>query len=91
VKDNQEIITATSIIFNLEDSEINDYAKFRQLLKNEIFRLLKDDYQRLVNNLYRVDLKEILLKKALNAASLEDASEMLTDFVLTRQEEKLSR
>lgn len=74
-------INDTSTIFKKEDlrMQINDF----------INHLLIHDFNRLVQILYRVDVNEQKLKTLLQQNSDRDASVLITDLLIQRQEEKL--
>ena len=64
----------------------------RKKLVRFISDLINHDFPRLVQLLYRVDINEQKLKRVLKENSETDAAELITDLVISRQQEKrLSR
>jgi len=63
--------------------------KLRDQLVNLINHLLLNDFNKLVQVLYRVDVSEQKLKKLLQKNQTTDAAVIITDLLIERQEEKI--
>jgi hypothetical protein len=61
----------------------------RDLLKEEINRLIQNDFQKLVSVLYRVDVNERKLKYLLQENVGEDAAVIIADLIIERQLQKI--
>ena len=61
----------------------------RDHLVNLINHLLLNDFNKLVQVLYRVDVSEQKLKKLLQKNQTTDAAVIITDLLIERQEEKI--
>ena len=63
--------------------------KLRDQLVNLINHLLLNDFNKLVQLLYRVDVSEQKLKELLQKNLTTDAAFIITDLLIERQEEKI--
>ena len=63
--------------------------KLRDQLVNLINHLLLNDFNKLVQVLYRVDVSEQKLKELLQKNQTTDAAVIITDLLIERQEEKI--
>lgn len=93
----QDIINKTMWAFGSDaDSMVftgiihEDIESARILLIDRIYLMLQNDYTGLINALYRVDINEDSIKRALSEPSLKNAAGALTHEVLTRQIGKLN-
>jgi hypothetical protein len=79
--------------FNKELSlEIPLHSSYRQLqalLSSHINDLIKNDFEKLIAYLYRIDVSEQKLKTLLKQFPEEDAGNIIASLVLERQEQKL--
>ena len=57
-------------------------------LEKYINHLLNNDFERLLQGLYRIDVNEESVKKILNVESPEQIAERLTELILERQRQK---
>jgi hypothetical protein len=64
--------------------------KLREQLVFFINYLLLNDFNKLVNILYRVDVDEQKLKTLLSGQPQTDAGEIIADLLIRRQEQKLA-
>src|SRR5688572_24032263 len=64
--------------------------KLREQLVFFINHLLLNDFNKLVNILYRVDVNEQKMKTLLAEQPETDAAEIITDLLIQRQEQKLT-
>lgn len=60
----------------------------RQQLKTYINHLILNDFNRLVQLLYRVDVEEKKLKQLLKAEPGKDAATLITNLIIERQQKK---
>jgi hypothetical protein len=63
--------------------------ELRRLLKKEINHLIQNDFQKLVNILYRIDVNERKLKYLLQENVGEDAPVIIADLIIERQLQKI--
>ena len=68
---------------------VEQKEKLRDQLVNLINHLLLNDFNGLVQVLYRVDVSEQKLKKLLQKNQTTDAAVIITDLLIERQEEKI--
>ena len=73
-----------------EKVSVLEKQKLREQLVFFINYLLLNDFNKLVNILYRVDINEEKLKKLLSEQPQADAAELITDLLIRRQEEKIA-
>ena len=59
-------------------------------LRNAIEYLIETDFHALIQLLYRIDVNEAQLKKALNENLPEQAADVITQFIIRRQAEKIA-
>lgn len=69
---------------------LNEKDNLRKRLAIAINELLLDDFDKLVQLLYRVDVSEQKLKNVLAANQEKDAGDLIADLLIKRQEEKLA-
>lgn len=65
------------------------FAELRTRLQQEINRLIENDFQQLVDILYRVDVDERKLKFLLQENVGADTPEIIADLIINRQMEKI--
>jgi len=61
----------------------------KHILAEKIDQLINDDFQKLVSILYRMDVSETKLKQLLNENPGTNASLIITDLMIERQEQKI--
>jgi len=59
-------------------------------LKKQLLFLLKNDMEKLMQALYRIDIQEIKVKKAFQAPTLEQIAQQLAICVIERTKQKIS-
>jgi hypothetical protein len=64
-------------------------ANFREPLSRLINDLINNDFEKLVQFLYRLDIDEKKLRKILEANAGQDAGEMIAELVIERQLQKI--
>lgn len=67
----------------------NDDSSLRNLLIEKIRYLLDNDFEKLLNVLYRIDVNEEKLKKLLTDFSESDPAIVIADAIIERQRQKL--
>ena len=80
----QEVSKELGIIVNEKNHSLN-----KQILAEKIDQLINTDFQKLVLILYRMDVSETKLKQLLNENPGTNASLIITDLMIERQEQKI--
>lgn len=62
-----------------------DFERLKEVIKLRITELIEQDFEHLLFILYRADVSEIRLRKALEEAPPADAPEIITGFLIERQ------
>jgi len=65
------------------------YKELQKLLAEHINHLIKNDFEKLVGYLYRIDVNEEKLKNLLHQYSDEDAGKIISLLIIERQEQKI--
>ena len=65
------------------------YEELQKLLAEHINHLIKNDFEKLVGYLYRIDVNEQKLKSLLHQYSDEDAGKIISLLIIERQEQKI--
>ena len=65
------------------------YEELQKLLAEHINHLIKNDFEKLVGYLYRIDVNEEKLKSLLHQYSDEDAGKIISLLIIERQEQKI--
>jgi len=65
------------------------YEELQRLLAEHINHLIKNDFEKLVGYLYRIDVNEQKLKGLLHQYSDEDAGKIISLLIIERQEQKI--
>ena len=75
--------------FNLKipGSEVSTAEDFQQMLTEVIRHLLENDFERLLNGLYRIDVDEEKVKQAM--ASEEDVAAQIASLIIEREMQKV--
>ena len=68
---------------------VRDHSISKQALIEKINDLINNDFQKLVSILYRMDVSETKLKQLLNENPGTNASLIITDLMIERQEQKM--
>ena len=75
--------------FDLQvQSEIEIIPEVRQLLIKKIEELLNNNFEKLMGILYRIDVSEQIVRKALDSYSGQELYETIADLIIQRQIEK---
>jgi hypothetical protein len=70
------------------DLDVAADAEFRGILISRINDLILNDFNKLVQILYQVDVDESNLRKLLNQRSSTDAGEIIADLLIEREQKK---
>ena len=71
----------------------NDYEKleeFRKYLTEKMKDMLENNYNLLINTLYRIDISEKKLSKLFSSKNKESIPEKLAELIIERQVEKIN-
>ena len=74
------------------DVPFNDFASLQNLetaLSIQINDLIKNDFQKLIHILYKVDVNELALKKLLKDNKGEDAALLIAGLIIERELQKI--
>ena len=69
--------------------KINNIPEAENFLAEEINELIKNDFNHLVQILYRIDVNETRLKQVLNSNPNEDAGKIIAALIIERQLQKI--
>ena len=75
-----------SIISNLEFNNLNEFKKH---LTGKISELLDNNYEKLINILYRIDINEEKLNELFGSKNRESIPGNLADLIIERQLQKI--
>ena len=66
-----------------------DMAWFRQKLQDVVAYLIENDFHRLLNAMYRLDIQEQRFHEAMQAPDRDLAASMIADLILEREMQKV--
>ncbi len=93
VKEIAEFISKDMIKIGMEKlpsvNEIYSAEKLKRILIKKIAYMLDNEYEKLVNALYRIDLDEVKLHDLFSGKNRESIPEVLADMIFERQIQKL--
>lgn len=87
--ENAELIQAVKNEFALLVRDGMSYAELHEQLSVYINELIKNDFDKLVTHLYRIDVSEAALKKLIRHHENEDAGNIIATMMLERQQQKI--
>ena len=87
--DTHELTQGLNKDLAIELPEKISYEELQRLLAEHINHLIKNDFERLVGYLYRIDVNEQKLKGLLHQYSNEDAGKIISQLIIERQEQKI--
>ncbi len=87
MKTNEPLISSLQL-FEETIPEVDD-SILRNLLIEKIRYLLDEDFEKLLNALYRIDVNEEKLKKLLDDFSQTDPAIVIADTIIARQAQKI--
>jgi hypothetical protein len=96
---NQEVRSITKIIekdFTLQDSnslipsiDVSSLEEFKEYLTEKVAHLLDNNYDELINTLYRIDVNESKLSELFSGKNRENIPEAIADLIIERQLQKI--
>lgn len=87
--ENTELINLLNNELPLEIAEQRSYAEIHTQLSDYINKLIKDDFEKLVGYLYRIDVSEQKLKSLLQQNPNENAGDIIATLIIERQQQKI--
>ena len=87
--DNDELIQLLNKELAMEIIEKGSYENIHAQLAVYINGLIKNDFEKLVSYLYRIDVNEQKLKTLLQENPLEDAGNLIASLIIERQQQKI--
>ncbi len=76
-------------VFNIYDREVLKQNDFESDLANYLDHLIKKDFEKLIQILYRIDVDEKKLRKLLEQFPQSDAGKIMASLILERQIKKI--
>lgn len=86
--ENAELIRLLNKELAIDFPEQESYSEIHTQLATYINQLIKNDFEKLVTCLYRIDVNEQKLKLLLKQFPKEDAGNIIASLILERQEQK---
>lgn len=86
----QQLIENINSSFELSIPEHIDKKELHQLLSEYINQLIQNDFQKLVQLLYRIDVNEIRLRQVLKENKDKDAAPVIANLIIERQLQKIN-
>ena len=87
--ENAELILLLNKELRIEITEKGSYEKIHTQLADYINGLIKNDFDKLVSYLYRIDVNEHKLKTLLQQTPQEDAGNIIATLIIERQQQKI--
>jgi hypothetical protein len=87
--ENEELIRLLNKELAIDLAGRTSYSELHAQLAAYINQLVKNDFEKLVTYLYRIDVNEQKLKLLLQQFPDEDAGNIIASLILERQEQKL--
>jgi hypothetical protein len=87
--ENDELIQLLNNELPVEIAVHKSYAKIHAQLSAYINTLIKNDFDKLIAYLYRIDVNEEKLKTLLQQKPGEDAGNIIATLIIERQEQKI--
>ena len=84
-----ELIQLINKELQTEMAEKNSYQEVHAQLSDYINNLIKNDFDKLIAYLYRIDVNEQKLKTLLQQFPLQDAGNIIASLIIERQEQKI--
>jgi len=79
-------------VFPLDSKSLQEIQSEEDLflvLSEYIQELIDTDFSKLVNTLYRIDVSEIKIKKALNLSDIKNANKVIAQLIIEREKQKI--
>lgn len=86
----QQLIENINSSFDLAIPEQVDEKELHKLLSEYINQLIQNDFQKLVQLLYRIDVNEIRLRLVLKENKDKDAAPVIANLIIERQLQKIN-
>ena len=87
--ENNELILAINKELALELPEKVTHDELHRLLAARLNDLIKNDFEKLVACLYRIDVSEAKLKSMLQQEPQENAANIMASLIIERQQQKI--
>ncbi len=87
--DNAELISLLNNELPIEITAQKSFSEIHAQLSGYINGLIKDDFDKLITYLYRIDVNEQKLKSLLQQNSGEDAGNIIATLIIERQQQKI--
>lgn len=87
--ENAELIRLLNKELSIDLVDRLSYKEVHDQLAARINELIKNDFEKLVSLLYRIDVSEQKLKSLLHEFPQEDAGNIIASLIIERQEQKL--
>ena len=87
--ENAELVTLLNKELAIEIAEKVSYSELHSQLSAYINQLIKNDFDKLIAYLYRIDVNEEKLKSLLQQNPDEDAGNIIAGLIIERQEQKI--
>lgn len=87
--ENDELIRLLNNELPVNISERIPYDEIHARLADYINKLIKNDFDKLISYLYRIDVNEQKLKTLLQQNPGEDAGNIIADLIIERQQQKI--
>ncbi len=87
--ENAELIKLLNNELSIEIAEKISYSELHSQLSTYINRLIKNDFDKLISYLYRIDVNEQKLKTLLQQNPQEDAGNLIATLIIERQQQKI--
>ncbi len=87
--ENAELVTLLNKELAIEIAEKVSYSELHSQLSAYINQLIKNDFDKLIAYLYRIDVNEEKLKSLLQQNPDEDAGNIIAGLMIERQEQKI--
>ncbi len=87
--DHAELINLLNKEMSIDIAEKISYSELHSQLSTYINMLIKDDFDKLITYLYRIDVNEQKLKSLLRQKADEDAGNIIATLIIERQQQKI--
>ena len=88
--EHDELIRLLNNELPVEIAEQNSYVEIHTQLSAYINTLIKNDFDKLITYLYRIDVNEQKLKSLLQQKPDEDAGNIIATLIIERQQQKIA-
>ena len=81
--------STSKIEIEYEDEFCVSDISLKNYLSEKILELMENDFERLLNNLYRIDVREDKVNKVLKESPFDEVPNQLADLIIERQIQRL--